>query len=70
MKDRARWSIWLECQRMQRTGKRELQSEWKGKRRGNKMAEGSGEKKEGAREKKESLFEGTGERIIREKEQE
>lgn len=48
----------------------ELQSEWKGKRRGNKMAEGSGEKKEGAREKKESLFKGTGERIIREKEQE
>lgn len=37
---------------MQRIGKRELQSEWEGKRRGNKMVEGSGEKKEGGREKK------------------
>lgn len=55
---------------MQRTGKGELQSEWEGKRRGNKMVEGSGEKKEGGREKKESLCKGTGERIIKEREQE
>lgn len=48
----------------------ELQSEWEGKRRGNKMVEGSGEKKEGGREKNESLCKGTGERIMREKEQE
>lgn len=52
---------------MQRTGKGELQSEWEGKRRGNKMVEGSGEKKEGGREKKESLCKGTGERMMRER---
>lgn len=52
---------------MQRTGKGELQSKWERKRRGNKMVEGSGENKEGGREKKESLCKRTGERIIRER---